>query len=114
MSDPLLSPASTTSVPSESPEMILFLMGKDLRVGAKRMGNSEMTAPRSEILLARARFSCGCTLIRPPPRTATVSPSGVSRIALCATVSIPHASPETTTHPAYPAASARCRAIDAP
>ena len=47
MSAPDFLPASMTSTPSESPEMMRFLAGKFEASGGVSMGSAETTAPRS-------------------------------------------------------------------
>ena len=56
---PLFFPASTTSVPSDKPEMILFLAGKCALSGGAPGGYSERTQPVSQILSYNFLFSCG-------------------------------------------------------
>ena len=60
MSEPLFTPASTTSVPQESPAMMRLRIGNVWRVGTVVMGNSEITAPPVRMIArARSRFSTG-------------------------------------------------------
>ena len=103
MRAPLRAPASTTTVASASPAMILLRRGKPAGSGRASGGSSAITAPPVRTI-SRASVSCtaGYRCAWPLPRTATVIPLH-SRAPAWADPSMPTASPETTVPPPPPA-----------
>ena len=113
MSDPLASPASTTTTPLERAEMIRFRLGKFSASGAVPMGNSLMSAPASASAWCSAPFSGGYTTSMPQPRTAMLRPAAFSAPQWAA-VSMPRAIPETTVIPWAARSRARRVAVQRP
>ena len=96
---PLLLAASTTTITSAKPEIILFLAKNCHGNGLVFIGYSLIIAPPEEIILS-AKDLCiaGYTMSNPLANTAIVKPS-LSNAPLCATESIPKAKPDITTIP---------------
>src|SRR5262249_2234676 len=93
ISEPERSAASTTTTPSEIPEIRRLQRGKSFPRGEKPGARSLMRSPCSPI------ERCSSSLSMPPASTATV-PRG--RAARGAAVSMPRASPEAMTKPSCP------------
>ena len=81
--------------PLLNPLIILFLLGKLYEKGDVPGINSDSNKPSSSILLYRFLFIYGYTTSIPHPKTPIVFPP-LASIDLCATESIPSATPLIT------------------
>ena len=114
---PLFTAASTTSTPFDMPDIILLRLGKFPLSGEVPGGNSDITAPHSQILLYSCLFSAGYTTSTPLPSTAMVAklPFGAFSIAARAEMqSMPWARPDTTHTPLAASSAASIFATSAP